>query len=147
MFQEHCRQTRLWLVHSLRTEQWKQKLEGKIKIRAASRTCSRTPEGSQTWQCRYVFDEQNRRPTGNKPTLSYFKDINVLKAPFFIHFHIRFSSEGGQGEAVIGRIEMHHGFQLSQIVLLAQHQEVRQSWRCSHFIWSVDDLWVAFPWV
>jgi len=36
----------------------------------------------------------------------------------------------------------------SLVALLAPHQDgAKQCGRCSHFIWSLDDLWATFPWV
>ena len=47
-----------------------------------------------------------------------------------------------------GGPEMPHDQQQSQIVLLVPHQnEAKQGRRCSHATWSLDELWVAFPWV
>jgi len=35
-----------------------------------------------------------------------------------------------------------------QIVLLAPHQDrTKEGRRCSHSTWSLDDIWVVFPWV
>jgi len=35
-----------------------------------------------------------------------------------------------------------------QIVLLAPHQDwTKEGRRCSQSNWSLDDIWVAFPWV
>ena len=44
--------------------------------------------------------------------------------------------------------ELTHGLQQPQIVLLAPHHDVtKQGRRCGYSTWSLDDLWVAFPWM
>jgi len=52
------------------------------------------------------------------------------------------------GAAALGRPEMSHDQQKSQIVLLAPHQDgTKQGGRCSRATWSLDKLWTTFPWV
>jgi len=52
------------------------------------------------------------------------------------------------GAAALGELEIPHGQQQFEIVLLAPHKDgTKQNRRCSHFTWALDDRWVAFPWV
>jgi len=52
------------------------------------------------------------------------------------------------GIAALGGLETPHDFQKSLIVLLAPHPEgITQGRRCSHTIWSLDDIWATFSWV
>jgi len=50
------------------------------------------------------------------------------------------------GAVDLGGLDIPRGLQQSQIVLLAPHQNgTKQGRRCSHS--TLDDLWIAFPWV
>ena len=49
------------------------------------------------------------------------------------------------GSTALGGLGIPHGQQQFQIVLLTPQQDGTKG--CSHSTWSLDDLWVAFPWV
>ena len=52
------------------------------------------------------------------------------------------------GAAPPGGLQIPHGQQQSQIVLLAPHQNgTKQGRKCNHSTWSLDDLLVALSWV
>ena len=66
----------------------------------------------------------------------------------FIHFIRAFVMGRMVGAAAPGGLEIPHGFQQSQIVLLAAHQDgTKEGRRCRRFIYFLDDFWAAFPWV
>jgi len=48
------------------------------------------------------------------------------------------------GAATLGELEIPHGQQHVQVILLALHQNgTKQGRRCSHSTWSLDDLWAG----
>ena len=52
------------------------------------------------------------------------------------------------GPAALGGLEIPHGEQQFQVILLAPHQDgTKQGRRCSHSTWSLGELWAAFSWV
>jgi len=76
------------------------------------------------------------------------KHRNHIKNLSYIHFHTRFSYGEGRGGSSPRKLEIPHGFQQSQIVLLHPHQGGTKTGRISnHNIWFLDCLWAAFPWV
>jgi len=51
------------------------------------------------------------------------------------------------GAAALGRLEIPHDQEQSQIILLAQHQNgTKQGRRCYHSTWSLGEHLAAFPW-
>jgi len=72
---------------------------------------------------------------------SFSQLIHKFPCPLFLY-------GGSRRQQPYRGLVIPHGQQQLQIILLAQHQEgTKQGRRCSHFTWSFDDLWAAFPWV
>jgi len=64
--------------------------------------------------------------------------------PSLIHCHTRFSSQKCRGPTALVGIEIAHGFQQSQIVMLAPHRGwTKQGRRYNHATSSLDDHWSA----
>ena len=84
--------------------------------------------------------------TWNINQISIIASQNLFQ-DIFHHFHVFFSFKEGREDSSSKRwLVAPHGQQQFRIVLLAPHQDgAKQGQKCSRFIWSLDDLWAAFP--
>jgi len=69
---------------------------------------------------------------------AYISFIHSFSCPLFLG--------ESRGAATLGRPEMSHDQQQSQTVMAPHQDGTKQGRRYSHFTWSLDDLWAAFPW-
>ena len=75
-------------------------------------------------------------------------ELNNVNVIHFIHLHAVFPLGRVAGATDLGGLEIPHGQQQFQVVLLGPHQDgTKQSYRCSHSTSTFADLWADLPWV